>query len=45
MKFRTLAELGERLESTTKRGEMVDLAADFLKRLEEVYTKQVKKHR
>jgi DNA ligase-1 len=33
MRFRELAELGERLESTTKRNEMVDLGADFLKRL------------
>lgn len=34
MKFRELAELGERLKSTTKRNEMVELGADFLKRLE-----------
>lgn len=33
MEFRTLAGLGERLESTTKRSEMVELGADFLKRL------------
>lgn len=33
MKFRELAELCERFKSTTKRGEMVGLAADFLKRL------------
>jgi DNA ligase-1 len=32
--FKTLAELGEKLEATTKRLAMIDLAADFLKNLE-----------
>jgi DNA ligase-1 len=33
MRFRELAELGEGLGTTTKRGEMVGLCADFLRRL------------
>jgi len=32
--FKTLAELGEKLEATTKRLAMIDLVADFLKNLE-----------
>lgn len=33
MNFRELAELGERLKSTPKRSEMINISADFLKRL------------
>ncbi|MBX5328421.1 MAG: ATP-dependent DNA ligase [Candidatus Bathyarchaeota archaeon] len=32
--FKALAELGEKLEATTKRLEMIDLVSDFLKNLE-----------